>query len=188
MRGGEIKKLRHRSVDLAQEVVRVERNTTKTDEGCREIPLNTEALNVVALVVERAIRLGSNEPDHFLFPAYMSRYTKRPECARALGYDPTRPVKTWRTAWRSLRKAAGLPKFRFHDLRHTAIANMAINGVPIPSIMAVAGHMSPEMTNHYTHVSTKAKAAAVATRGVFPPSQSNQAQARPDARLRLVQR
>ena len=167
MRGGEIKKLRHRSVDLVSGLVRVERQMTKTDGGCREIPLNPEARKVFEMLIERANALGSSAPDHFLFPAYLFRRTKDPIPAKGTGYDPTRPVKTWRTAWRSLRKAAGFPKFRFHDLRHTAITTMAVNGVPIPSIQAVAGHMSSEMTRHYTHVSNQAKAAAVAELGVF---------------------
>jgi integrase len=145
----------------------VARQTTKTDGGCREIPLNPEAQNVFEILIDRAKKLGSSAPDHFLFPAYLFRRTKDLVSAKGTGYDPTQPVKTWRTAWRSLRKAAGFPKFRFHDLRHTAITTMAVKNVPIPSIMAVAGHLSPEMTRHYTHVSNQAKAAAVGKPGVF---------------------
>ena len=44
---------------------------------------------------DRAEGIGSSEPEHFVFPA----------CQR-LQIDPTRPQKTWRTAWRSLVKAA----------------------------------------------------------------------------------
>ena len=43
--------------------------------------------------------------------------------------DPTRPMTSWRTAWRSLRKAAGLPHVRFHDGRHTALTRLAEKGV-----------------------------------------------------------
>ena len=77
-------------------------------------------------------------------------------------------MKSWRTAWRSLSKAAGLPKLRFHDLRHTAITSLAEADVPISTIMEIAGHLSPEMTRHYTHIRDKAKAAAVAQLSVFP--------------------
>ena len=38
---------------------------------------------------------------------------------------PTRPMLMWDTAWRALRDAAGLPRFRFHDLRHTVITELA---------------------------------------------------------------
>ncbi len=34
--------------------------------------------------------------------------------------DPTRPMSTWRTAWRKLTKQAGLAGLRFHNLRHHA--------------------------------------------------------------------
>jgi integrase len=188
MRGGEIKKLRHRSVDLVAGIVRIERETTKTDGGCREIPLNPEAQEVFAMVIERAYKLGSSAPDHFLFPAYSFRRTKAITPAKGTGYDPTRSVKTWRTAWRSLRKTAGLPNFRFHDLRHTTITLMAIKNVPIPSIMAVAGHLSPEMTRHYTHVSDQAKAAAVAKLGVFRSEEKSVENTGPTGRLVLVKR
>jgi integrase len=35
-------------------------------------------------------------------------------------------------------------------------------GVPIEAVMAQIGHVSPEMTRHYTHLRTNAKHAAVA--------------------------
>lgn len=42
-------------------------------------------------------------------------------------FDPTRHLKSWRTAWRTLTRKAGLPGFRFHDLRHCAITQLAEN-------------------------------------------------------------
>jgi integrase len=185
MRGGEIKQLRHRSVDHVAGMVHIERQSTKTDAGCREIPLNDEAKYVFTILMHRANRLGSSEPDHFLFPAAQFRKTKDGASCKGTGYDPTRPVKTWRTAWRTLRVAAGFPAFRFHDLRHTAITSMAINGVPIPTIMAVAGHLSPEMTRHYTHVSSQAKAAAVAKLGVFRSEADGVSDTKPEIPLAI---
>jgi len=58
------------------------------------------------------------------------------------GFDPMRHVKRWRTAWRTLTKKAGLPGFRFHDLRHCAITQLAENGTSDSTIMAIAGHVS----------------------------------------------
>ena len=186
MRGGEIRQLRHRNVDLLAGVVRIERQTTKTDGGCREIPLNQEAKDAILRLLDRARRLGSSEPDHFLFPSSRFRHTKGQVSSRGTGYDPTKPAKTWRTAWRTLRLKAGFPKLRFHDLRHTAITSMAIGGVPIPTIMAVAGHLSPEMTRHYTHVSTQAKEAAVERLGVFRSDEAPTKQDKAERNLRLV--
>jgi integrase len=172
MRGGEIKKLRHQNVDLFARVVRIERDATKTDGGCREIPLNDEAVRAFARLIDRANQLGSSEPNHYLFPAFWFRHTKTGSSARGLGYDPIRHATSWRTAWRSLRKKAGIPKLRFHDLRHTAITQLAEAGVSIPIIEALAGHLSPEMTKHYTHVRDKAKVTAVAVLSVFPSAAS----------------
>ena len=72
------------------------------------------------------------------------------------GYDPTRPMKGWRTAWRALTQAAGVPGFRFHDLRHTFITNHAEMGTPLSVVQAQAGHLSRRMTELYTHISQRA--------------------------------
>jgi hypothetical protein len=50
---------------------------------------------------------------------------------------------------------------RFHDLRHQAITELAERGSSDATIMALAGHMSREMLEHYSHVRMQAKRAAV---------------------------
>jgi hypothetical protein len=94
----------------------------------------------------RAKRLGFAEPDHFLFPWHGKRKQ----------LDPTKPMTSWRTAWRSLRKAAGLSHVRFHDGRHTALTRLAEKGVPDWVIRAQFGHVSPAMMAVYSHVRRKA--------------------------------
>src|SRR6185369_2018388 len=69
--------------------------------------------------------------------------------------------KSWRSAWRSLRKAAGLPGLRFHDLRHHAITELAESQTSDSTIMSIAGHVSREMLEHYSHVRMGAKRQAV---------------------------
>jgi len=61
------------------------------------------------------------------------------------GFDPTPHINSWRTAWRSLTKKAGLPGFRFHDLRHCAITSLAESGASDSTIMAIAGQVSRRM-------------------------------------------
>ena len=51
-----------------------------------------------------------------------------------------------------LRKVAGLPALRFHDLRHHAITVLAESQASDATIMAIAGHVSREMLEHYSHV------------------------------------
>jgi hypothetical protein len=62
----------------------------------------------------KAQKAAGTEPDHCVFPA----------CENGK-IDPATPQKRWRSAWRSLRKAAGLKDLRFHDLSHHAITELA---------------------------------------------------------------
>ena len=148
MRACEIKGLRWRDVNLAEQILTVQQS--KTAAGERVIPLNTEAMAAVLELWERAETFGGNEPNHFVFPAC--------ECGRV---DPSVPQKSWRTAWRRLRLEAGLPELRFHDLRHHAITELAETLASDQTIMSIAGHVSPEMLKHYSHVRLKAKRQAV---------------------------
>ncbi len=147
-RGVELKNIKWLNVDLFKEVLTVERS--KNDSGRRTIPLNKDAVEALVRLRKRAEALGCAEPEHYVFPACQHGHI-----------DPTRHQKSWRSAWRNLRKAAGLQGFRFHDLRHTAITELAEAGAPDATLMAIAGHMSRRMLEHYSHVRMKAKREAV---------------------------
>jgi integrase len=70
-------------------------------------------------------------------------------------------MKSWRSAWRSLTKAAGLKGLRFHDLRHQAITELLESGLSDQTVMEIAGHVSKEMLAHYSHIRLQAKRQAV---------------------------
>ena len=123
---------------------------SKTDAGRRVIPLNAEAWEAVMELNHRAQQLGATEPDHYIFPA----------CENGK-INPTRAQKSWRSAWRSLRKAARLQHLRFHDLRHHAITELAESQASDQTVMAIAGHVSRQMLEHYSHVRLEAKRRAV---------------------------
>ena len=53
--------------------------------------------------------------------------------------------------------SCGIPRFRFHDLRHQAITEMAEAGASDATIMAVVGHVDRAMMEHYSHVRMAAK-------------------------------
>jgi len=166
--------LRWQDVDLFTRVAAIRRS--KTAAGHRNIPLNGDAMAALARLLERAHAFGANEPEHYVFPA----------CEHSI--DPSKPQKSFRTAWRKLvketarrvgREAAqaaldsgrGLRGaiaawrraevpfcgLRFHDLRHQAITEMAEAGVSDATLMAVSGHMSRRMLEHYSHVRMAAK-------------------------------
>ena len=88
-RGVEIKNLRWQDVDLFNRVATIRRS--KTAAGHRTIPLNGDAMAALAGLLERAGALGSGAPEHYVFPACEERII-----------DPSRPQKSWRTAWRKL--------------------------------------------------------------------------------------
>ena len=98
----------------------------------------------------RAQKIEATEAKHYVFSACENGHI-----------DPTTPQKSWRSAWRTLRREAGLAGFRFHDLRHHAITELAESGASDQTIMAIAGHVSQEMLEHYSHIRLEAKRRAV---------------------------
>lgn len=64
--------------------------------------------------------------------------------------------------WSTVRDAVkrfppGEAKLHWHDLRHTALTNLALGGLVMPDLMAVAGHSTLQVTQRY--LNTKADAA-----------------------------
>jgi len=55
---------------------------------------------------------------------------------------------------------AGLPGFRFHDLRHCAITQLAENGAS-DSTIKIAGHVSRRMLERYSPVRMEANRTAL---------------------------
>src|SRR2546428_373651 len=146
MRSCTLKGLHWKNVDLFERVLVIRRKSTKTDAGALVVPLNRDCVATLGQLWDRCCKLGSSEPHRFVFPAC--------ECA-------TRPVKGWRMAWSNLTKAAGLKGLRFHDLRHQAITELGESGLSDQTIMSIAGHVSREMLDHYSHIRLEAKRRAL---------------------------
>ena len=70
-------------------------------------------------------------------------------------------MRDGRSAWRSLRNAAGKPNLRYYDLRHLAITELCEAGVPEAVIRELAGHVDPDMMRWYAHPRLAARRAAV---------------------------
>jgi len=60
-----------------------------------------------------------------------------------------------------LRGAAGLPRFRFHDLRHTVITELAELGVADHVLESISGHLSRRMLEYYSHIRLDSKRQAL---------------------------
>jgi integrase len=161
LRACEAKALRWQDVDWSGPLLHVRRS--KTPAGWRSPTLNATCLTVLRRLHDQASLLGFVQPDHFVFP-WQGR-NKR--------IDPTKPLTSWRSAWRSIRKAAGLTSVRFHDGRHTAITTLAEKGLPDWVIQAQVGHVAPEMMKTYSHIRREAlnqAAAALEPTALAPPA------------------
>jgi integrase len=162
MRACEIKALRWRDVNLLNETLTVPKS--KTEAGERVIPLTSEAYEVIVQLRARAETFGAVESSHFVFAGFKAVGCfdgKNVLGMRVTSLDPTRPITSWRTAWRKLTRKAKLHGLRFHDLRHHAITELAESETSEQTILAIAGHVDRRMLEHYSHIRLEAKRKAL---------------------------
>ena len=150
MRGCELRGLRWQDINVFDKTLVIRRGNTKTEAGARVIPLNQSAISVLMKLRLRGELLGGANPEHHVFPSCEHGHV-----------DVSRPTKGWRTAWRRLTEIANLKGFRFHDLRHHAITELAEMGLSDQTIMSIAGHVSRRMLDHYSHIRIDAKRQAL---------------------------
>ena len=68
--------------------------------------------------------------------------------------------RVWANTWESACKKAGVPGFRFHDLRHTWASWHAMAGTPMNVLMELGGWSTPAMVRKYSHLSPEYLATA----------------------------
>jgi integrase len=105
-------------VDGEYPYITIDRRTTKTAAGARNVPLNRVALLAIRQLLDRAHKLGASEPHHYLLPRDLSRHTKSTDKLherRGQGFDPNLNQRSWDTAWSKLRVKAGLPDAEFYS-------------------------------------------------------------------------
>jgi len=155
LRKNEIRTLQWSKIDFEKRTVTVGRTKTQAGSG-RVIPLNQSAFDALA---RWAGRLVESNAEDYVFPACEAAGIERehPDMERI---DRSRPIKSWRSAWRAALKRAGL-QMRFHDLRHTCITKLAESQASEHTLMAIAGHVSRKMIEHYSHIRMEAKRTAL---------------------------
>jgi integrase len=161
-RGCELKGLQWSDVDLFSRTLTIRKS--KTEAGERTVPLTSAACSALARLRARAESFGPVDSAHYVFAAFVPKFTfsgKKVIDYNVTGFDPAKHVNSWRTAWRTLTKKAGLPGFRFHDLRHSAITSLAESGAADSTIMDIAGHVSQKMLKRYSHIRMEAKRKAM---------------------------
>jgi integrase len=148
-RDAEIRGLQWERVDLARAVLTVGDSKTEAGEG-RTIPLNSALLEAMVDYAKwYTKRFGPIQPKWYVFPF-----------GKPVPSDPTRPMVTLKTSWGNVRKKAGVSG-RWHDNRHTLITDLAESGAGDETIRQIAGHVSPRMLKHYSHIRMEAKRKAL---------------------------
>jgi integrase len=132
----------------------------KTEAGRRRIDLSARAVNALRAHRKRQneerLALGSGWDDQDLvFCNTIGRHLE--------------PNNVKRGSFGPLKKAAGVPEIRFHDLRHTAASVLLLEGVPAKVVSEMLGHASIAITlNTYSHVlPTMQRSAAAAMDRLF---------------------
>lgn len=65
-----------------------------------------------------------------------------------------KPLTSIHKGWKAIRKAAGLPHLRIHDLRHQYASMLVNSGRSLYEVQQLLGHSSPQVTQRYAHLST----------------------------------
>jgi len=124
-RAGEIAGLRWSEVDIERSYLRL--GDSKT--GAKVIPIGAPACEVLATV-------PAVEGTPYVFPASSGK-------GRFQGVE---------RVWQKVRVAAGFPKLRLHDLRHSFASVGLARGDALPIIGAILGHADVKTTSRYAHL------------------------------------
>ena len=123
-------------IDLVNKVWRIPAATSKS-KHIRSIPLNDGAIDLLQ---------GLDTEGEFEY-LFINRKTGNP-------YTSVHKV------WDRLRKEAGLPHLRLHDLRHMYASFLVNSGRTLYEVQQILGHSDPKVTQRYAHLSTRSLQAA----------------------------
>jgi integrase len=141
MRPEEVFRLRVENIDFKQKTIFNPFGKTKA--ARRTIPMTDDVLYLLKTRVEKAKTLGTD----FLFPS------------RGNDQQPLGSVKKAHRAAVARAKIKG--GFRLYDLRHTFATRAVAAGTDLPTLSALLGHASIQMTMRYVHPAAEQKRVAM---------------------------
>ena len=124
-RQGELLKLKWRDIDFESRTIVIQAFNTKTMRE-RNLALTTR----LYVELQKLWQASDQSPDALVFG--IQDNVKR--------------------SFQTVRKNAGLPDLRFHDLRHTAATRLVSLHMPLPEVGRVLGHTQPQTTYRYMNL------------------------------------
>ena len=141
MRRGELLPLKWDQIDLIQGRIRI--LDAKTNSSKRSIPMNSTVFTLMS-------ELARNKKSQWFF-----RVTE------GQGNNTWISKLDLKKGFRKAVELAGLPKIRFHDLRHTFATRLVQKNVDLITVQRLLGHVNISMTARYAHSPDSARIAAV---------------------------
>ncbi len=114
--------------DLEKGVWTKPAHTTK-QRRMEHLPLSSQVIEML-----KSMKAEADSP--FLFP----------------GKVPGKPLQEIKKAWNTIRKKAGLPDVRLHDLRHTYASHLVSSGLSLSIVGKLLGHTQASTTQRYAHL------------------------------------
>lgn len=162
MRQGELLGLQWKNVDLERGIIKVNQNLKrlpngklvfgkpKTKTSIRSITIGEDTIEVLKKQKGRI----TNEREDIKVKHLWKEMDMVFPSTIGTPIDPTNILKKFR----QLLKKAGLPRLRFHDLRHTSASLMLNNGVDVLVASRRLGHAKPSITlDVYGHLLSSAQ-------------------------------
>lgn len=119
-------------IDMDNRVLKIAAINAK-GKRVRSVPLNDASLDIILKQME------DTKGYDYLF----------------INHQTGKPYTTVMKVWTRLRKKAGLPHLRLHDLRHSFASFLVNSGRTLYEVQQILGHSQPSISMRYSHLSTK---------------------------------